>query len=140
MLEFNYLIQNSHQFFFALVICAFSFFLVMDLPEIQEAGTIKDRRFLSLIIGIFGIGTFGLLLNAWEGRGLFLAFEFSVLVMFSLIHPKYAISFLVYLLLSRPWESYDNQMMSSMPRDVSYMALLSLAAHKRVEILMVLLD
>lgn len=130
MLEFNLLVQNSHQMFFALVICAFSFFLVMDLPDIQNNGTLENRRFMSAIILVFGLGTLGLLLNAWEGRGMFLAFEFSVLVMFSLIHPKYAISFLVYLLLSRPWESYDNQMMSSMPRDVSYLALLSLAAHK----------
>lgn len=130
MLEFNYLVQNSHQVFFALVICAFSFFLVMDLPDMKETGTIETRKFLVATILVFTAGVFGILLNAWEGRGLFLAFEFSVLVMFSLIHPKYAVSFLVYLLLSRPWESYDNQMMGSMPRDISYLAIISLAAHK----------
>jgi hypothetical protein len=102
----------------------------MDLPELKEMATVESRKFIVLILGAFTLGTFALLLNAWETQGLFLAVEFSLLVMFSLIHPKYAISFLVYLLLSRPWESYDNQMMASMPRDVSYLAIISLLSHK----------
>jgi len=130
LLEFNQLVLNSHQFFFALVICAFSFFLVMDLPELKKTASLESRRLVVLFLGAFTVGVFFLLMDAWETKGMFLAIEFSMLVMFSLIHPKYAISFLVYLLLSRPWESYDNQMMSSMPRDVSYLAFLSLFAHK----------
>ena len=102
MLEFTHLVLNSHQFFFALVICAFSFFLVMDLPELKEMATVESRKFIVLMLGAFTLGVFALLLNAWETQGMFLAVEFSLLVMFSLIHPKYAISFLVYLLLSRP--------------------------------------
>ena len=130
MLEFNDLILNSHQFFFALVICAFSFFLVLDLPELKEQATVESRKFIVFILGALTLGVFILLINAWETAGMFLALEFSLLVMFSLVHPKYAVSFLVYLLLSRPWESYDNQMMASMPREVSYLAIISLVSHK----------
>jgi hypothetical protein len=130
LLEFNHLVLNSHQFFFSLVICAFSFFLVLDLPELRKTGTIHSRKFIILILGATALGIFFVLLNTWETKGFFLAIEFSLLAVFSLIHPKYGISFLVYLLLSRPWESYDNQMMASMPRDVSYLATISLIAHK----------
>lgn len=133
MLEFNQLVLNSHQVFFALVICAFSFYLVMDLPEIQKSFVVESRKFMVVLLLSITAGLFVVLLDAWEGRGVFLAIEFSLLVTFSLIHPKYAVSFLVYLLLSRPWESYDNQMMSSMPRDISYLAILSLAAHKIIK-------
>jgi O-antigen ligase len=130
LLEFNSLVLNSHQFFFALVVCAFSFFLVMDLPELKEKASAKYAKFLMILLAVITCGVFIVLLDAWETDGLFLAFEFSLLVMFSLIHPKYAVSFLVYLLLSRPWESYDNQMMASMPRDIFYLAVISLVAHK----------
>ena len=133
MLEFNHLVFNSSQFFFGLVICAFSFFLVMDLPEIKKTSSIESRKLVAFFLFVLAAGVFIVLLNEWETRGLFLAIEFSLLVVFSFIHPKYAVSFLVYLLLSRPWESYDNQMMASMPRDVSYLAILSLAAHKIIK-------
>jgi O-antigen ligase len=105
----------------------------MDLPELKKSFSVDARKFIALFLVILAIGVFVILFNAWETRGLFLAIEFSLLVVFSLIHPKYAISFLVYLLLSRPWESYDNQMMASMPRDVSYLAIISLAAHKIIK-------
>ena len=130
MLEFNQLVLNSHQFFFALVVCVFSFFLVMDLPDIKKTTTVGYRKFMVVLLGAFTCGVLLVLLNAWEMPGFFLAIEFSLLVMFSLVHHKYAVSFLVYLLLSRPWESYDNQMMASMPRDIFYLAVISLAAHK----------
>ena len=133
MLEFNQLILNSHQFFFALVICAFSFFLVSDLPDLKKAAPLESRKFLVLSMLALGLGTFFILLDVWGERGMFLALEFSLLVIFSLIHPKYAISFFVYLLLSRPWESYDNQMMASMPRDVSYLVMISLLGHKLIK-------
>lgn len=133
MLEFNQLVLNSHQFFFALVICAFSFLLVSDLPELKKAAPLESRKFLVVTLLAFALGTFFILLEVWGARGMFLAVEFSLLVIFSLIHPKYAISFLVYLLLSRPWESYDNQMMASMPRDVSYLVMISLIGHKIIK-------
>jgi O-antigen ligase len=133
LLEFNQLVLNSHQVFFALVICAFSFCLLMDLPEIKKFFVVQSRKFLIVLLIAITAGIFAVLIDVWEGRGLFLAFEFSLLVTFSLIHPKYAISFLVYLLLSRPWESYGDQMMLSMPRDISYLAILSLGAHKIIK-------
>jgi hypothetical protein len=62
--------------------------------------------------------------------GLFYAIEFALMVGLAIINPKFAVGFFVYLLLSRPWETYDNQMMSSMPRDISYLAILSIVGHK----------
>ena len=133
MLEFNQLVLNSHQFFFALVICAFSFLLVSDLPELKKSAPVESRKFLVLAMVALAAGTFFVLLDVWGERGMFLAFEFSLLAILSLIHPKYAVSFLVYLLLSRPWESYDNQMMASMPRDISYLVMISLIGHKLIK-------
>lgn len=133
MLEFNQLIINSHQFFFALVVCAFSFILLFDLQDLKQATSKENRIFFvaTLLTVLFGV--FWVLITTWGERGFFFAIEFALLVVFSLIHPKFAISFLVYLLLSRPWESMDDQMMSSMPRDVSILALISLVAHKIIK-------
>lgn len=130
MNEFQFLILNSHQVFFALVICAFAFFLVADLNKGTGMLGLEQRRTLGMVLMALTAGVFAILYDAWDEKGIFFAFEFSLLVTCSLIHPKYAISFLVYLLLSRPWETYDNQMMSSMPREISYLCGLSLVAHK----------
>src|SRR5690606_28548319 len=70
------------------------------------------------------------LFNEWGSEGIFFALEFSLLITISIIRPKYAVAFLVYLLLSRPWESFSDPMMSSMPREISILAMLSVIGHK----------
>jgi putative inorganic carbon (HCO3(-)) transporter len=75
----------------------------------------------------------GLLFNfgeAWGESGIFFSIEFALLICLSFFGPKYAISFFIYLLLSRPWETIDNQLMESMPRDIFYLTALVLVAYK----------
>lgn len=131
--EFKFLVLNSHQFFFGLVVLVFCTFLVSDLEDLKSKFDVEKRKFIILTLCTLTIGVFIALFTEWGLQGLFFAIEFSLLVTFSLIHPKYAVSFFVYLLLSRPWESYDNQLMSSMPRDISYLTILSVAAHKIIK-------
>ena len=130
MREFQLFIIDTHQFFFALVVLVFSVLLIQDLKEIKERLSLEKRAFLSFILLLITCGVFWVLFETWGMQGVFFALEFSILVTISLIHPKFAVSFLVYLLLSRPWETYGNQMMSSMPRDVSILAIISILVHK----------
>lgn len=78
----------------------------------------------------FLAGVFTLFYGQWQDLGPFLAFEFALMVVFSLVHPKFAIGWLVFLFLSRPWETLDEQMMSSIPRDIFYLTVLSMMARK----------
>lgn len=129
MHELGHFIINSNQVFLALLVCAFSFLLVQDLEEMPSLKLVH-RRFLALFFLILSVGVFFLFFAQWQHLGPFLSIEFALLVIFSIIHPKYAISFLVFLFLSRPWETFDDQMMSSMPRDISYLTILSMIGQK----------
>jgi hypothetical protein len=129
--EFKQVILNCHQIFFGLIVLSYSFFALADLRDIKENSTVVDRKNLVVVCLSIFVGTFIVLLNTWgDGQGIFFVVEFSILITLSLVRPKYAVGFFVFLLLSRPWETYDNQMMSSMPRDISYLAILSLVGHK----------
>jgi hypothetical protein len=129
--EFKQVILNFHQIFIGLLVLSYSVFCLADLKDIKESSTVVERRNVVLIcLGIF-VGSFIALYNTWgQGQGLFFVAEFSILITLSLIRPKYAVGFFVFLLLYRPLETFDNQMMSSMPRDISYLAILSVGCHK----------
>lgn len=133
MSEFEQLVIHSHQVFFALVVFAFASILYFDLDELKESTSQGMRGFVISIFLTILCGVFFILYTTWGNDGFFFAVEFSLLVVFSLIHPKFAVSFLIYLLLSRPWESIDDQMMSSMARDGSILTLLSVIAHKIIK-------
>ena len=129
MNELYHLILSTHQSLLVGMCLAFSFYLLQDLN--QDSGmSLKIKRYLALFFIMFTIGVYGLFFYEWGEEGLFFAIAFSILVTFSVIHPKYAIGFLVFLFLSRPWETYDNQMMSSVPRDISYLTIISMIGHK----------
>lgn len=131
MEEFKLVILNFHQIFFGLIVLTYSYFCLEDLKDIKEhSSTIERRNLVVICLSIF-IGSFITLYNTWgTDQGIFFTVEFSILITMSLVRPKYAVGFFIFLLLSRPWETYDNQMMSSMPRDISYLAILSLVGHK----------
>lgn len=130
--ELTHLIMNSHQVFMGLLVLAFSFYFIQDMHTKKTMG-INNRRFIVAFLLFFTGGVFSLFYSEWGQQGLFLAFEFSLLVTFTIIHPKYAVGFLVFLFISRPWETYTDQMMSSVPRDMSYLAIISLCAHKLIK-------
>lgn len=129
-MDFSQLVITSHQVFFSIVLMAYSYFCLADIEEIKSNLSREDRVFMCSFLALIGLGAFAVLYNAWGNDGIFFAFEFAVFTVLGIIRPKFAVGFIVYLLLARPWETYDNQMMSSMPRDMSYLAILSIAAHK----------
>ena len=131
MENFELFIINTHQVFIGLLLLSFvTFFVVVDGPVIKENWSTNSKKFLLILFPTLAGGLFLNLLGTWGEEGFFFAVEFSILIILSIINPKYAISFLVFLLLSRPWETYDNQLMASMSRDVSYLAMISIVVNK----------
>lgn len=131
--ELNLFIINTHQVFWSLITLFIGVLLFQDRHEITASSDVNQRKNFTIIcIGIF-IGSFVTLFYSWGFEGLFFSIEFALLITFSVIRPKYAVSFLIFLLLSRPWETYHNQMMESMPRDISYLVLLSVVGHKIIK-------
>jgi O-antigen ligase len=71
-----------------------------------------------------------LFIYEWGSLGVILSFAFSLLITLSIFDPKYAVSFFIFLLISRPWEIFKDQMMASMPRDIFILCFLSFIGHK----------
>ncbi|MFT6070408.1 MAG: O-antigen ligase [Bacteriovoracaceae bacterium] len=130
MEEVKLLTIELHQFFFCLTLLGFGACLFHDLGTISRNKTRKKMVEMALILSGITIGSFFYLLSFWGIEGVFMAISFAGLIGLSVYRPKYAVGLFVYILLSRPWETYDNQMMSSMPRDISYLVMLSLVGHK----------
>lgn len=127
---FNLFVINTHQFFFALLAGVFSFFIYRDIEGIKDTVSLEKRAFFAILLVLVFIGLTVNFYDSWHSYGMFFSIEFSLLITISLIAPKYAVSFFIYLLLSRPWETFDSQLMESMPRDIFYLVALSLIGHK----------
>ncbi|MCO4754945.1 MAG: O-antigen ligase family protein [Bacteriovoracaceae bacterium] len=119
-----------HQIFFAILCACFAFFAYRDLDLIKERNSLDSRRFIALLLGTTFIGLVAIFYDGWKGEGLLFCVEFAFLICVSFISPKFAVSFFLYLLLSRPWESFDNALMESMPRDIFYFVVLVILGHK----------
>ena len=119
-----------HQIFLGLLCGSFAFFVYRDIDAIKEGNSLESRKFFSLIIGTIFIGLMFLFYDGWKSEGILFTVEFALLTCISLISPKYAVSFFLFLLLSRPWESFDNSLMASMPRDIFYLVVLVILGHK----------
>lgn len=133
MTELNEFILDIQQVFLGLLALAFSFFIFKDIELIKSALNTQTRIILTSVLGITAIGL-GINFTQDLGvQGLIYSIEFALLITFSLLGPKYAISFFIYLLLSRPWEVYDHQLIESMPRDIFYLTALVLLAYKIIK-------
>lgn len=86
-------------------------------------------RIAPIFIGLF-LGLFLLFLSEWWRFSIVLPFAFALLISLSIFDPKYAVSFFVFLLISRPWEILKDQMLESMPRDIFILCFLSFVGHK----------
>lgn len=120
-----------HQFIISTLCLSFVYFAWRD----QAAQTYDRLDHVSLkIVGPFFIsifiGLFMLLLHEWGNMGVILSFAFALLITLSVFDPKYAVSFFIFLLISRPWEMIKDQMMASMPRDIFILCFLSFIGHK----------
>jgi len=128
--ELNLFIIELQQVFLSLVALGFSFFIFSDIKKIKENVSIPR---LSVLVPIFLTLVFGLSYSFYEAlgqEGLFYSIALALLVSMSFFGPKYAVSLFIYLLLSRPWETYDHQLMESLPRDIFYLAIIVLGAYK----------
>lgn len=81
---------------------------------------------------VTAVGLFFYLNHYWGNFGLFLTIEFTVLIILSIYDTKYAVSFFIYILISRPWEYFNNDLMLSMPRDIFYLVIASFIGHKLI--------
>ena len=132
MIEFQQFVLDSHQFFWALVTLGFIVLWFQDAPAFRERLSQKQRRLFVGLLLLFGVSVFGFFVETWGLAGIFFSVEFAVLVTLALLHPKFAVGFLVMLLMSRPWETFVDPLMSSMPRDASILALVVIIAHKAI--------
>lgn len=130
MNNFDLFVINTQQIFYALLAGVFSFFAYRDIELIKNSVSLEKRKFFAIILMIMFVGLAINFYDSWNSYGMFFSIEFAALIIFSLVSPKYAVSFFIYLLLSRPWETFDNQLMQSMPRDIFYLVFLSLSIHK----------
>lgn len=130
MNELNSFIIDIQQIFLGLLALAFSFFIYLDVDNIQERLPRNTRVFILLIFLSSSIGLSANFIQSLGQEGILYAIEFALLITMSLMGPKYAVSFFIYLLLSRPWEVLDHQLMDSMPRDIFYLTALVLIAYK----------
>jgi putative inorganic carbon (HCO3(-)) transporter len=129
--DLTLLIQSTQQVCMGIMLLLYSqFFLTEDLDRLRENLSANNKRFLSTVFITFALGIFYVFNNEWGMSGIFYSIEFTLLIILAIIHPKYAAGLLVYLLLSRPWETANSQLLDSMPRDMSYLVILSIAAHK----------
>lgn len=132
MSEFRQFVTDTQQFFWALVALSFIVIAFRDFTLLKTKYPRQQRvAFFSLILLIF-FSVLGLLTQSWGAEGLFFSFSFATLITLALCGPKYAVGFLLLLLLSRPWENYTNQLMMTMPRDISILSLLSILAYKLI--------
>lgn len=124
-------IFTLHQFVISTLCLFFMYFAWRD----QAANTYDRLKRVSskfmgpLLVGIF-IGLYLMFQKEWGSVGIIISFAFAMLITFSIFDPKYAVSFFIFLLISRPWEFFKDQLMAGMPRDIFILCFLSFVGHK----------
>ncbi len=127
-LEFQF---TLHQFALSVLSIFFVYFAWKD----QAAGTydrlsrVSSKTIVALFSGLL-IGLFAMFMQEWRASALFIALPLSMLIILSVFDPKYAVSLFIFMLISRPWEFFTNPLMSSMPRDLFILCLISFLAQK----------
>lgn len=127
-------IFSIHQFILCFLVLFFLYFAWCDLKDktIINPSRVNTSFYLIFFVAMT-IGLYFNFLNEWGVYSIILSFGFAILTALSIYAPKYAASFFVFLLISRPWEFYKNELMNSMLRDAFILALLSLLAHRIIK-------
>lgn len=127
------LLYTIHQFMLSLLCLFFIYYMWRDIASrsLVRFKKIPVSYITSMIIGLF-IGLFITFLNEWGTNGVILSLTFAVMIALSVFDSKYAVAFFVFILISRPWEFINNDLMATMPRDISILAFSSLIGHKVV--------
>lgn len=131
MITNDELLFTIHQFVIAILCLFFFYYGWKDFAEgrFSSFKKVSPSLIAPILIGL-GVGLFIGFLNEWGSHAIVLSLAFSILIIFSIFDSKYAVAFFTFLLISRPWEFITNDLMSSMPRDISILCFLSLFAHK----------
>lgn len=129
--DLSLLIQSTQKVCMGIMLFIYSYvFISDDLVRLRDSFNANNKRFLLTVFSCLGLGLFYTFHQEWGVDGLFYSIELALLIILALIHPKFAAGLLVYILLSRPWETANSQLLDSMPRDISFIVILSIAAHK----------
>ena len=91
-----------------------------------------SKPFILSILSVIGVGLFSYFFGQWHIFGLFISIEYAILIVLALYDPKYAVAFFIYILISRPWESFDHSLMQSLPRDTFYLTMISFIGHRLI--------
>lgn len=130
MVHFDY-VFTIHQFILCFLVLFFVYYAWCDVHERKLVNTGRVSTSFYLIAGTaLTFGLFANYLHEWGYTAIILSLAFAILTTMSLVAPKFATSFFVFLLISRPWEFYKNELMASMLRDIFILSVLSLVAHR----------
>ena len=127
-------IFTIHQFILCFLVIFFLYYAWCDIRDKKSVNV--SRVPTSFYLMIFSAITLGLYFNfitEWGVYSLILSLAFAILTTLSIYDPKFAASFFVFLLISRPWEFFKNELMSSMLRDIFILALMSLIGHRIIK-------
>ncbi|MDO9181223.1 MAG: O-antigen ligase family protein [Bacteriovorax sp.] len=122
-----------HQFIISTLCLFFVYFAWRDqaAKTFDRLENVSLKIIVPLLIGLF-LGLTMLFINEWGSAGIIISFAFALLITMSVFDPKYAVSFFIFLLISRPWEIFKDQVMAGMPRDIFVLCFLSFIGHKLV--------
>ena len=123
-----------HLFAVAVLAASFSYYFCKDAIVNQKMGYRRlATSFKTVAFGIFFIGLSAFFFLYWSWSGLLLGIFLSLLITLSLIHPKYAVSFFTFMMISRPWEFIKADLFSSFPRDIFYICAISFIGHSIIQ-------
>lgn len=128
----------NNQFLFTLhqlitsILCVFFLYISWKDHKTRVYKVVETKNFnwmVSVLVSLFAALCGGLSL-AWGSVSIQLALSYALLITLSFYHPKYAISFFIFLLISRPWEFFPDPIMMSMPKGFFAICLFSLITYK----------
>ena len=120
-----------HQFVAALLSLIFIYCAWKDLAAktYDQLIHVSKKTSFYLLTGIF-LGLFFYFLFEWGPGLIILSFTYALFFTLLLYDPKFAVSFFIFLLISRPWEFYKNELMNSILRDAFVLCISSFIVHK----------
>lgn len=124
---------ETHHFMLGLLVLFFVFFGWRDLrAKATEPLKRVSTSFAVCFLAITFIGLSAYFYTNWGNVGLVLGILNAALITISLYDPKFAVSFFVFTLISRPWEFMRDDLYMSFPRDIFFICLASFLVHRLI--------
>lgn len=123
-----------HLFSVAILAVFFAFYFCKDAIITHSMGYLRvPMQFKMVSFFIFFLGLSAYFFAHWGWGGFVLGIFMSILITLSLIHPKFAVSFFTFMMISRPWEFIEADLFSSFPRDIFYICAISFLGHSLIK-------